>query len=115
MIRRLLKRAILQAALAAALSAQPAAAEGCRQAVVTSYAAQDYPGLTASGIPTWPNVGAIVAGGGAYELGQTVWIEGLGSFTVADRGHLGWSQIDYLVGSHAEAVAFGRQVREVCG
>lgn len=115
MIRRLLVRALLQAAISAALSAQPAAAEGCAQVLVTSYAAEDYPGLTASGIPTWPNVGGIVAGGGAYELGQTVWVEGLGSFVVADRGNLGHHQIDLLLATHADAVQWGRQVRVVCG
>lgn len=56
-----------------------------------------------------------MAGGYAYELGQTVYVEGLGEFVVADRGHLGWTQIDVLFGSHAEAVEFGRQVRVVCG
>jgi 3D (Asp-Asp-Asp) domain-containing protein len=96
-----------------ALGWQSAKAE-CQSVVVTAFSAEDYPGLTATGIPTSPNVGRIVAGGGAYELGQTVWVEGLGTFEVADRGRLGWSQIDYLVGSHDEAVAFGRQVREVC-
>lgn len=114
MICRLLRHAAILA-LIAALSAHPAAAAECRSAVVTSFAAEDYPGLTASGIPTWPNVGEIVAGGGAYELGSTVWIKGLGSFEVADRGRLGWTQIDYLVETHEEAVAFGRQVRVVCG
>ncbi len=113
-LARLARHAAILGAVFAA-TVLPCAAGECRQVVVTSYAAEDYPGLTASGIPTWPNVGGIVAGGYAYDLGSTVWIEGLGSFTVADRGMLGWSQVDLLVATHAEAVQWGRQVREVCG
>jgi 3D (Asp-Asp-Asp) domain-containing protein len=114
MLARLARHAAILAVVFGA-SVLPCTAGECAPAVITAYAAQDYPGRTTSGIYTWPNVGSIVAGGEAYELGQTVEIEGLGSYTVADRGHLGWTQIDLLVSTHAEAVQFGRQVRMVCG
>lgn len=113
MIRRLLVHTALLSAIFAD-TVLPCAAGECRQAVVTSYSVEDYPGPTASGVYTGPNVGRIVAGGGAYDLGQTVWVEGLGSFEVADRGHLDFTQIDLLLATHAEAVAWGRQVRTVC-
>lgn len=114
MIGRLTLNLLINAIVAAHSAAPQAAAAECGPAVITAYSTEDYPGLTASGLPTWPNVGGIVAGGGAYELGQTVWVEGLGSFVVADRGHLGWSQLDLLVASHAEAVQWGRRTLEVC-
>lgn len=97
------------------LSQQIASAAECRMAPVTAFSAEDFPGLTADGTHTSPNVGLIVAGGSDYRLGQEVWVEGIGTLRVADRGHLRHDQLDLLVATRHEAITWGRRYLVVCG
>ena len=39
---------------------------------------------------------------------------GLGTYRIADRGHLGANHIDVLMQTTREALSFGRQTRTVC-
>jgi 3D (Asp-Asp-Asp) domain-containing protein len=87
---------------------------GCAVVEVTGYSVQEYPGLTTDGTPTPGAVGAIAAGGHAYPLGAWLWIDGVGARRIADRGHLGWTQVDVLFQSTREAREWGRQQRTVC-
>jgi 3D (Asp-Asp-Asp) domain-containing protein len=83
--------------------------------LVTAYASEDYPGLAADNqTPTRGNEGVIAAGGSNYPMGSYVSVEGLGSYRIADRGHLAASQIDVLMVTHAAAMQWGRQQRRVC-
>jgi 3D (Asp-Asp-Asp) domain-containing protein len=88
--------------------------EACSQATITAFSVEQYPGLTADGTPTHGNVGAIVAASHNYALGSTLTIDGLGTYRVADRGHLGPNHVDVLMQTTAEARQFGRQTRQVC-
>ncbi len=96
-----------------ALSVQGAQA-GCSSAVITAYSVEQYPGTTADGTRTPGNAGVIAAASANYPLGSTITVEGLGTYRVADRGHLGSNHVDVLVQSTREALQFGRQVRTVC-
>jgi 3D (Asp-Asp-Asp) domain-containing protein len=86
----------------------------CQTVLTTAYAVEQFPGTTTDGTRTPGNAGAIAAGGHAYPLGSSVWVEGLGVRRIADRGYLGWWQIDVLVDTVREALQFGRQERQVC-
>jgi 3D (Asp-Asp-Asp) domain-containing protein len=88
--------------------------DNCRVAVITGFSVEQFPGRTADGTPTPGQAGAIAAGGHAYPLGTIVWVDGIGSRRIADRGHLGWWQVDVLWNSTREALAWGRQERQVC-
>ena len=58
---------------------------------------------TASGEVTYGQEWAICAAHPRLSFGSVVEIDGLGTFTVQDRGFLGWNHIDILVGSVSEA------------
>jgi 3D (Asp-Asp-Asp) domain-containing protein len=93
----------------------PASSQSCSIVTVTAYASEDYPGLAADNqTPTRGNEGVIAAGGSNYPMGSYVSVEGLGSYRIADRGHLAASQIDVLMVTHAAAMQWGRQQRRVC-
>ncbi len=96
-----------------ALSVQVAQA-GCSNATITAYSVEQYPGTTTDGTPTPGNAGVIAAASYNYPLGAYITVEGLGTYRVADRGHLGSNHVDILVQSTREALQFGRQVRLVC-
>ncbi len=108
--------------IAASVFARPVQAapaeQACETYVITAYAASDYPGWTADGSTT--TVGAlnrgepIAAASWNVPMGAYVQVVGLGSYRVADRGHLGARHIDVLMRTHSEAVVFGRQSRLVC-
>jgi 3D (Asp-Asp-Asp) domain-containing protein len=102
----------LLAALASLLSAAPAYA-ACETMRVTGYSSGDYPGLTASGLPTRGNEWTLVASHPRFSFGQVLEVEGLGPLVVADRGRLGTGHIDVLVPSRADAFAL-TGYREVC-
>jgi 3D (Asp-Asp-Asp) domain-containing protein len=108
---------LIAAALLLTTHAAPAAQE-CQQYVVTSYAAAEYPGWTADGsTTTWGAINRgepIAAASFNVPFGSTVWVEGLGSYRVADRGQLGARHIDVLVPTRGEALEIGRSVRTVC-
>jgi 3D (Asp-Asp-Asp) domain-containing protein len=87
---------------------------GCSSAVITAYSVEQYPGRTADGTPTPGNAGVIAAASYNYALGTIVTVEGLGTYRVADRGHLGTNHIDVLMQTTREALQFGRQIRTVC-
>jgi 3D (Asp-Asp-Asp) domain-containing protein len=100
------------------ICATPAQAQQCETYTITAYAASEYPGWTADGSTT--TVGALKRGepiaAASYNvpMGAYVQVVGLGSFRVADRGHLGARHIDVLMRTQWEAVQFGRQTRTVC-
>ncbi len=98
---------------AVALSVQAAQA-GCSSATITAYSVEQYPGTTADGTRTPGNAGVIAAASANYPLGSTITVEGLGTYRVADRGHLGSNHVDVLMNLTSEALRFGRQVRTVC-
>jgi 3D (Asp-Asp-Asp) domain-containing protein len=87
---------------------------GCSTATITAYSVEQYPGTTADGTPTPGNAGVIAAASYNYALGSYVTVEGLGTYRVADRGHLGANHIDILFQTTREALNFGRQTRLVC-
>jgi len=81
----------------------------CFQARLTAYSAQQYPGLVASGEATTVELLAAdlptVAAHPWLPFGTQVWVEGLGVFTVRDRGRLGADHLDVLVERTVEAWA----------
>lgn len=87
---------------------------GCSQATITAYSVEQYPGRTADGTPTPGNAGVIAAASYNYALGSYVTVEGLGTYRVADRGHLGANHVDVLMQTTREALQWGRQTRTVC-
>lgn len=91
-----------------------AAQESCSQTVITAYSVEQYPGTTTDGTRTPGNAGVIAAASYNYALGTFITVEGLGTYRVADRGHLGPNHIDVLMATTREAINFGRQSRLVC-
>lgn len=100
--------------LLVATASAVAAQDSCSQATITAYSVEQYPGRTADGTSTPGNAGVIAAGSHNYALGSMIWVEGLGSYRVADRGRLGANHIDVLMQTTREALNFGRQTRTVC-
>ncbi len=90
------------------------AQQTCSSAVITAYSVEQYPGTTADGTRTPGNAGVIAAASHNYALGTYITVEGLGTYRVADRGHLGANHIDVLMQTTREALQFGRQTRLVC-
>lgn len=90
------------------------AQDSCSTATITAYSVEQYPGRTADGTPTPGNAGVIAAASYNYALGTLITVEGLGTYRVADRGHLGANHIDVLMQTTREALQFGRQTRLVC-
>jgi 3D (Asp-Asp-Asp) domain-containing protein len=86
----------------------------CSTATITAYSVEQYPGTTADGTRTPGNAGVIAAASRNYALGSYVTVEGLGTYRIADRGHLGANHIDVLMQTTREALNFGRQSRLVC-
>jgi 3D (Asp-Asp-Asp) domain-containing protein len=119
MMARLALTALLMtmAALPGRAHAAPAEQGNCTTYRITGYAASEYPGWTADGSTT--TVGAlnrgepIVAASYNIPLGASVWIEGLGTYRVADRGYLGARHLDVLVWSRGEAFEL-TGYREAC-
>jgi 3D (Asp-Asp-Asp) domain-containing protein len=118
---RRLGRCALLAACVVLGGGSPALAQGepspdatCSLATITAYSVEQYPGRTADGTPTPGNVGVIAAASYNYALGSYVTVEGLGTYRVADRGHLGRNHVDVLMQTTREALQFGRQTRRVC-
>jgi 3D (Asp-Asp-Asp) domain-containing protein len=88
------------------------AAASCYNAWTTAYVRSEYGPLTYDGTPiSTPE--PIAAAGWDIPLGSTVSVEGVGTFRVADRGHLAPGQIDVAVWSRSEAFAI-TGVRNVC-
>lgn len=101
--------------LALGLTASTVGAQAnCAVATVSAYSVEQYPGQTADGTPTQGNAGVIAAGGSNYALGSYVWVEGLGTYRIADRGHLAASQVDVLMQTIYEARQHGVPRRLVC-
>lgn len=90
------------------------AQDNCSRATITAYSIEQYPGRTADGTPTPGNAGVIAAASYNYALGTIITVEGLGTYRVADRGHLGANHVDVLMQTTREALNFGRQTRLVC-
>ncbi len=65
---------------------------------------------TASGEP--PDASTAAASKGFLPLGAVISIEGVGTFTIKDRGPLG-SKIDIWMASNEDCKAFGKQYRRV--
>ncbi len=95
-------------------SLQVAAQAGCSQTTITAYSVEQYPGTTTDGTRTPGNAGVIAAASYNYALGAFITVEGLGTYRVADRGHLGANHVDVLMQTTREALQFGRQTRTVC-
>ena len=89
------------------LNARPAQSQTgpCESYQITGYTSTDYPGLTADGTPTPGNEWAITAASYNLPLGSYVWVDGVGTLRVADRGQLGARHLDILVSTRAEAYA----------
>jgi 3D (Asp-Asp-Asp) domain-containing protein len=81
----------------------------CGRFLVTGYASVEFPGRTADGTPTLGSEWTLLAAHPRIPFNTAVWIEGLGRFRVADRGHLGWDQLDVLVRTRQEALALTGQ------
>lgn len=96
------------------ISSGAIAQENCATAVITAYSVEQYPGRTADGTSTQGNAGVIAAASHNYTIGSQIWVEGLGSYRVADRGRLGANHVDILMQTTREAINFGRQTRLVC-
>lgn len=77
----------------------------CELFHVTGYSSAAFPGFTSDGTPTRGNEWSIVAAHRRIPFDSQVAVQGVGSFRVADRGQLGWSDLDVLVYSDAEAFA----------
>ena len=84
---------------------------------ITGYSVAAYPGRTADGSTT--TTGAMARGewiaAASYNIpfGAQVEIEGIGTYRVVDRGHLGARHIDVLVMTDAEAYAL-TSTRRAC-
>lgn len=63
-------------------------------------------GITASG--TSPKQGRTVAING-IPFGTKVYLEGYGTYTVEDRGGMGYGVVDVYFNSHSDALKFGRK------
>lgn len=113
MARLTIRWALIALTLLMLTFTREASAATCRVVLVTAYTHTG--NLTADGTSTYGNVGAIAAGGYGYELGQEVWVEGVGRLRIADRGHLGTYQVDRLLATHQEAIDWGAQHLTVCG
>ncbi len=66
----------------------------CSSATITAYSVEQYPGTTTDGTRTPGNAGVIAAASYNYALGTFITVEGLGTYRVADRGHLGANHVD---------------------
>lgn len=83
---------------------------------ITYYSAEDYPNRTADGsTTTWGALarGEAIVASVSLPYGTMVEIDGLGAARVADKGHLGRCQLDYLVASHDDAINRGVETRAV--
>lgn len=109
-----MRKFIIALAVLGAVSTSSPVHAGCSVVLVTAYASDDYPGNTADGTPTRGNEGRIAAGGDNYTMGSYVTVAGLGTYRIADRGHLAASQIDVLMVTHAQAMRWGNPRVEVC-
>jgi 3D (Asp-Asp-Asp) domain-containing protein len=94
----------------------PVRAPWCGQTRISGYVRTDFSGFTYDGTPiTTPE--RIVAASWDVRMGSLADIQGLGTFRVADRGHLGngvpmpW--VDVAVWTRAEAYAL-TGIRRVC-
>lgn len=61
----------------------------------------------------YPSVGYTVASNDPALWHKWIYIEGIGDRYVHDTGGMASNVIDLFVGSHEEAIQFGRQVREI--
>lgn len=76
----------------------------CYQGRVTGYSRLDFSGRTYDGTSI-RTPEAIAAAGWDIPLDAYVWVQGVGTYRVADRGRLGPGHIDVAVWSRAEAYA----------
>lgn len=93
----------------------PSAVPWCGEARITGYVRGTGNAATYDGTPIWTNE-PIVAASWDVNMGAMVDIEGLGTFRVADRGHLGYGSptwLDVAVWSHGEAYSL-TGTRSVC-
>jgi 3D (Asp-Asp-Asp) domain-containing protein len=86
----------------------------CERYTITAYSVEMFPGTTYDGTPTRGNAGWIAAGSWNLPIGTVVSIDGVGVYTIRDRGNLGSRHIDILTQTTREALNFGRQTRTVC-
>ena len=108
--------ALLGAALLALTTLGPFEAPWCGPAKITAYVRGEHSPWTADGTSIWTPE-RIAAASWDVKLGSVAEIDGLGSFRIADRGHLGngspmpW--VDVATWSRAEAFSL-TSVRRVC-
>lgn len=93
-------------------NAQAAHASYCFPAQITGYVRGAHSPYTYDGTSIWTPE-PIAAASWSIPIDSTVWVEGLGSFRVADRGMPGPAHIDVAVWSRPEAYAI-TGVRTVC-
>lgn len=79
-----------------------AATTTCGPHWTTGYVRSEYGPYTFDGTPISTDE-PIAAAGWDIPIDSEVWVEGLGTYRVADRGHLAPGQIDVAVWSRAEA------------
>lgn len=107
MPKRLLLHAFCLALVAGAVGLNDAATAepNCADLWVTGYASEQFPGTTASGMPTRGNEWSIAAAHPRFPFGTVVTLDGIGPVTIEDRGQLGYSHIDVLTRTAQEAYA----------
>lgn len=100
-------RALTALSLALVAIPTPVRAEGAcpgnsEPYLITGYVRTEFSDYTADGTSVYTDE-AIAAGSYNLPLGAYVWVEGVGAYRIADRGHLGRRHIDVAVWSRAEA------------
>lgn len=93
----------------------PAKADGdCGTFLLTAYDKEEFPGYTADGTLT-ADLADAVAASPDVPMGAHVSVDGLGEYTVHDRGSgLRWRHLDLLLETHQEAIEFGVQRAWAC-
>lgn len=112
--RRTLLTALLAGVGAVIAPSTPAQSQAaCRVAKITGYVKSEFSAHTYDGTPIHTDE-PICAASWNIPIDSRVWIEDLGIFRVADRGHLGYSDwIDVAVWSRSEAYAL-TGYRRIC-
>jgi 3D (Asp-Asp-Asp) domain-containing protein len=95
---------LVDGAMAGPEAARVQAAQGCYSGPVTGYVRSDHSPWTYDGTSIY-TAEPIAAAGWNIPLDSRVEVAGVGTFRVADRGHLSHGHVDIAVWTRAEALA----------